>query len=323
MDHKNMLVNATTVVVNITDNSSTDYYDDYWPEPPRSLVAVIFSWLFVILFIVVFVIGLGGNILVCFAVWRNPRMRSATNIFLVNLAVADLLVVLICLPPTAAEDFFGFWHLGLEMCKIAKYVQKVSVFVSVLTLTAISIERWMAICQPFMFRQTTVRARRIIGVVWLISLSCAVPDLVGMTLHAMPHGLMCQPSWSHEAEELHILLIFVFFYLVPLVIMTFTYVRVALCLWRSGSMGDNDEAAASVPRAQMQLRRKKAKMLIVVVLLFAVCYLPLYLFFIFMVTGLLEYLPREALPLLAMLAHWLCYFNSSVNPVIYNFMSCE
>ena len=119
-------------------------------------------------------------------------------------------------------------------------MQKASVFVSVLTLTAISIERWMAICQPFMFRQTAVRARRIIAVVWLLSLACAVPDLVGMTLHFTPYGLMCQPSWPHEAEELHLLLIFVLFYLVPLVIMTFTYVRVALCLWRSGSMSDTD-----------------------------------------------------------------------------------
>ncbi|KAL8604705.1 hypothetical protein ACOMHN_017664 [Nucella lapillus] len=201
--------------------------------------------------------------------------------------------------------------------------RKVSVFVSVLTLTSISIERWMAICQPFMFRQTAVRARRIIAVIWLVSLTCAVPDLVGMTLHAFPHGLMCHPSWSPEAEELHLLLIFLFFYLVPLVVMTFTYVRVALCLWRSGHMSDTDEAAASVPRAQMQLRKKKAKMLIVVVLLFAVCYLPVHLFFIFMVTGLLEFLPRAILPLLGMLAHWLCYFNSSVNPVIYNFMSCN
>ncbi|KAL8596647.1 hypothetical protein ACOMHN_032589 [Nucella lapillus] len=201
--------------------------------------------------------------------------------------------------------------------------QKVSVFVSVLTLTAISVERWMAICQPFMFRQTAVRARRIICVVWLVALSCAVPDLVGMTLHRYPHGAMCQPMWTHRAEELHLLLIFVLFYVVPLVIMTFTYVRVALCLWRSGSMGDADEAAASVPRAQMLLRKKKAKMLIVVVLLFALCYLPVYLLFIFMATGLLEYIPTEALPPLAMLAHWLCYFNSSVNPVIYNFMSCN
>ena len=129
MDHNDVRLNATTLVLNLTHNLTDDvfdddddyYYDDYDLDKP--LVTVVFSWFFIVLFLVVFIVGLGGNCLVCFAVWRNPRMRSATNIFLVNLAVADLLVVLICLPPTAAEDFFGFWHLGVEMCKIAKFVQ--------------------------------------------------------------------------------------------------------------------------------------------------------------------------------------------------------
>ncbi|KAL8604708.1 hypothetical protein ACOMHN_017667 [Nucella lapillus] len=109
-----------TLILNLSTNGTSDHYDDDFPRP---LATIVVSWLFVVLFLVVFVVGLGGNCLVCFAVWRNPRMRSATNIFLVNLAVADLLVVLICLPPTATEDFFGVWHLGLEMCKIAKFVQ--------------------------------------------------------------------------------------------------------------------------------------------------------------------------------------------------------
>ncbi|KAK7501137.1 hypothetical protein BaRGS_00007622, partial [Batillaria attramentaria] len=224
------------------------------------------------------------------------------------------------------------------------------------------------------------------------------PDMVSMELHNGPKGnlTLCQPSWAERAEQLHLLLQLVFFYLVPLIIMTFTYVRVALCLWRSGSIDENDEAAASVPRAQMQLRRKKAKMLIVVVLIFAVCYLPVYILFILCdgrsyaatsdsrrlvpsfsrasiktctkpgnnthatsypdckivldpspwtedvfkdwkyhprtipglqgcpgATGALRYFPHSAVPPLAMLSHWLCYFNSSINPVIYNFMSCN
>ncbi|PVD23291.1 hypothetical protein C0Q70_16557 [Pomacea canaliculata] len=41
------------------------------------------------------------------------------------------------------------------------------------------------------------------------------------------------------------------------------------------------------------------------------------------VTGVLLYFPMSSIPPLAMLAHWLCYFNSSINPAIYNFMSCE
>lgn len=106
------ILNATT-----TDYSSKD------EELFHSNVGLFTIWLFVILSVVVLVIGLVGNCLVWFAVWRNPRMRSATNIFLVNLAVADFLVILICLPPTMAEDVTGIWYLGKEMCKIVKCLQ--------------------------------------------------------------------------------------------------------------------------------------------------------------------------------------------------------
>ncbi|XP_041356649.1 orexin receptor type 1-like [Gigantopelta aegis] len=196
----------------------------------------IYLWLFVILSAGVFALGLLGNVLVWFAVWRNPRMRSATNVFLVNLAVADFLVILVCLPPTVLNDVTGQWLLGQEMCKAIQYLQKVSIFVSVLTLTAISMERWMAICRPLWFRQTSVRAKRIIVLLWFVSLSAALPDLVTQTTFTIPRlGVVCMPSWTDESEKINLLFIFVIFYLIPLIIMTFAYVKVALCLWRSTS----------------------------------------------------------------------------------------
>lgn len=102
--------------------STSDYYfgdEDYL----LSDVDVFTVWLFIVLSAIVLVLGLSGNCLVWFAVWRNPRMRSATNTFLVNLAVADFLVTLVCLPPTMAEDITGIWHLGQEMCKVVKCLQ--------------------------------------------------------------------------------------------------------------------------------------------------------------------------------------------------------
>lgn len=123
--------------------------------------------------------------------------------------------------------------------------QKVSVLVSVLTLTAISIERWMAICRPLMFRQTSVRAKRAIAIVWTISLASAVPDAISLdltpvSLHPSESALFCVPSWPEEVETIHLWIIFVVFYIVPLCIMTFTYVKVALCLWQSGLVDEND-----------------------------------------------------------------------------------
>ncbi|KAH9499877.1 Orexin receptor type 2 [Bulinus truncatus] len=170
---------------------------------------------------------------------------------------------------------------------------KISVLVSVLTLTALSLERWLAICQPLMFRHTSVRAKRALAIVWFVSLVAAVPDAISLDIHEASDNstlegnnnvtldhVSCAPSWTELSETIQLWVMFVIFYLVPLAIMTFTYIKVALCLWRSGFSNDNDEASANVPRAQVLLRRKKAKMLIVVVALFAVCYLPVYVLFL-------------------------------------------
>jgi hypothetical protein len=123
--------------------------------------------------------------------------------------------------------------------------QKISVMVSVLTLTAISIERWMAICRPLMFRQTWVRAKRAIAIVWIISLAAGVPDAVSLDLlpvspHPEETKAFCGPSWSQDTETVHLWINFVVFYLVPLAIMTLTYFKVALCLWQSGMVDEND-----------------------------------------------------------------------------------
>lgn len=64
-----------------------------------------------------------GNALVCLAVYTNHSMRTVTNIFIVNLAVADFFVILLCLPPTVVWDVTETWFLGEVLCKVVSYFQ--------------------------------------------------------------------------------------------------------------------------------------------------------------------------------------------------------
>lgn len=130
-----MMENFTNIPANLTgtrDNSSVpiecgdifcrpddeylDYLEDYvFPDD--------WEWGIIILYAVTFIVGLSGNVLVCFAVWRNRSMRTVTNIFIVNLAIADLAVIIICLPPTLLSDVTETWYFGFAMCKIALFLQ--------------------------------------------------------------------------------------------------------------------------------------------------------------------------------------------------------
>jgi hypothetical protein len=74
-------------------------------------------------YILVFAVGLVGNCFVIAVVYRSPRMRTVTNFFIVNLAVADILVIVFCLPATLLSNIFVPWLLGWWMCKTVPYVQ--------------------------------------------------------------------------------------------------------------------------------------------------------------------------------------------------------
>lgn len=82
-----------------------------------------YEWVLIATHAIVFVIGLIGNALVCIAVYRNHSMRTVTNYFIVNLAVADFMVILICLPPTVLWDVTKTWFFGTVMCKVVLYFQ--------------------------------------------------------------------------------------------------------------------------------------------------------------------------------------------------------
>ncbi len=87
------------------------------PEPPLYILVCVS-----LLYITIFIAGTVGNFLVVFVVCRTREMRNTTNFFLVNLSVADLLVIIVCMP-SAFLDIFSkdVWYLGPVMCKYSEF----------------------------------------------------------------------------------------------------------------------------------------------------------------------------------------------------------
>ncbi|XP_033336951.1 orexin/Hypocretin receptor type 1 isoform X1 [Megalopta genalis] len=295
------------------------------------------DWALIASHTVIFVIGLVGNALVCIAVYRNHSMRTVTNYFIVNLAIADFLVLLLCLPFTVLWDVTETWFLGLTLCKAVPYLQTVSVTVSILTLTFISIDRWYAICFPLRFKSTTTRAKTATIGIWAVALIFDIPDLV--VLHTVPPThvkvktilfTQCDISWSQESQVTFTIVKLIFLYTGPLIFMSVAYWQIVRVLWKSDIPGHNlaprasqmSQTPASVggnPETQLRSRRKAAKMLVTVVITFAICYFPVHLLSVLRYTITLP--SNKWINAISLIAHGLCYFNSAVNPLIYNFMS--
>ncbi|WAR12590.1 OX2R-like protein, partial [Mya arenaria] len=154
-------------------SSLDEIADCFFPEPEE--------WVLIAGYVITFIVGVLGNVLVCFSVWRNREMRTTTNIFMVNLSVADLTVLLLLLPTALVADVTETWLIGTTMCKLSISLGTMCISVSILTLCAISIERWYAICRPLSFHSSFQRARIIIAAIWAVSMCVALPEFLALT----------------------------------------------------------------------------------------------------------------------------------------------
>lgn len=94
--------NGETLVMNTSSNiTESTIVPELFYRHSAALTVV-----YCVAYILVFAVGLVGNCFVIAVVFRSPRMRTVTNFFIVNLAIADILVIVFCLPATLTSNIF-------------------------------------------------------------------------------------------------------------------------------------------------------------------------------------------------------------------------
>ena len=122
-----------------------------------------------------------GNVLVLLAVYVNSHLRSTTNYFIVNLAIADLLLGITVLPFSATLEALDYWPFGFAMCDIWASIDVLWCTASIMTLCVISIDRYIGVTRPLQHSSiiTERRAFVIIICVWILSVAISIAPLVG------------------------------------------------------------------------------------------------------------------------------------------------
>ncbi|XP_076332638.1 cholecystokinin receptor-like [Tachypleus tridentatus] len=192
----------------------------------------------ILLYSIILMLAVVGNMLVIITLAVNKRMRTVTNVFLMNLAISDLLLGVFCMPFTLAGALLREFVFGEAMCRMIPYFQAVSVSVSAWTLVAMSVERYYAICHPLKSRewQTFSHAKRMILIIWAGSLIYMLPVAVLSELQPIKESdkYKCRESWpSITAERLFNILLDILLLVVPLFIMVVTYSLITATLWRA------------------------------------------------------------------------------------------
>ncbi|XP_034548256.1 neuropeptide FF receptor 1 like 2 [Notolabrus celidotus] len=322
---------ATNVTTNIT-------FSPYYQHSLFVAASYILAYLFIFLLCMV------GNVLVCLIILQNRRMRTVKNLFILNLAISDLLVGIFCIPTTLVDNLITGWPFSNTVCKMSGFVQGVFVSTSVFTLVAIAIERFHCIVYPLKPKPTALVAKAALVLIWMLAVAIMCPAAMALTVDTVPFNYMvhnndfnhtlplynCYENFSDpKMRKVYTAVLFAHIYLVPLIIITLMYVGIGVKL--CSSVVSNRERQMANVSIHVKGRRgshpvisqkkiKVIKMLILVTFLFMLSWLPLWTLMI-----MADYagLDSDQLDLLTSyifpFAHWLAFANSSINPIIYGY----
>lgn len=217
------------------------------------------------LFWIISVVGGAGNLAVVW-IYLNfqHRLKTMTDVYLLNLAVADLLF-LVTLPLWAAEALHG-WTFGSGLCKVIAAVYKVNLFSSMLLLTCISVDRYVVIVQATKARNSQLERCRLsllvcLGV-WLLAALLAMPELVFATTAQVGSQQYCRmvfpPQLGNRTKILTLSLQVSMGFCLPFIIMAFCYAVIISRLLKTRNFQ----------------KHKAMRVILVIVLVFIISQLP-------------------------------------------------
>ncbi|XP_028316510.1 thyrotropin-releasing hormone receptor-like [Gouania willdenowi] len=291
-----------------------------------------------VLLFVICALGIVGNVMVILVVLTTKHMRTPTNCYLVSLAVADLMVLIAAGLTAITDSLFASWVFGHYGCLCITYFQYLGINASSCSITAFTVERYIAICHPIkaQFLCTLSRAKKIIVMVWAFtSVYCVMWFYLTDIQQLVYDNNVTIVTCGYRVPRRFYLPIYFFdfgvFFVVPLLLSAVLYGLIARILFLNplpsepkdkkrnghGNHGKNSCKNSRHSSSTASSRRQVTKMLAVVVVLFAVLWMPYRTLVV--VNSLLDH---------AYLDHWfllfcrICiYLNSAINPVIYNAMS--
>ncbi|XP_060527313.1 pyrokinin-1 receptor-like [Cylas formicarius] len=301
---------------------------------------------FTIVYAAIFVTGVVGNISTCVVIAKNKSMHTATNYYLFSLAVSDMLLLISGLPP----EMYRIWSpdtyiFGQVICFLQGFSAETSANATVLTITAFTAERYLAICHPFLSHTMSKlsRAIRIIVAIWVVALTLAVPQAIqfGIEVEHGEDGLMnshctvVSKIFDHAFEVSTIV-----FFVAPMTLITVLYILIGRQLKKSTakrpSMTHNSNSATgnsaySAESAKKRLRHTQAqnrvvKMLIAVVAAFFICWAPFHaqrLFAVYL-SGASPEAQNTYLQMYLYLMYTsgvLYFLSTCINPLLYHIMS--
>ena len=225
------------------------------------------------LYVLTLVLGFLGNLIVLVVIARKKiRKWRPHEMFILNLAISDLMLITIFLP-FQIYIFLVKFHPSVFYCKCIASLITVALGASIFTLTVMAIHRCYVITNPF--KHGTISQQSVmvwLGLVWILSVGLVVPRILVSTANSN----RCIQQWPNQnLKGLYTVSLFIVRFVIPLFIISFAYFRIAKDLSRSPAPRfDFDENGQIKTRTARRENVEVTKTLAVIVVLFILCMLP-------------------------------------------------
>nr|XP_039333875.1 substance-K receptor isoform X2 [Saimiri boliviensis boliviensis] len=230
-------------------------------------------------------VAVTGNATVIWIILAHRRMRTVTNYFIVNLALADLCMA-------AFNATFNFVYASHNIW-------------------------YMAIVHPFQPRLSAPSTKAVIAGIWLVALALASPQCFYSTITMDQGATKCVVAWPEDSGGktllLYHLVVIALIYFLPLAVMFVAYSVIGLTLWRRPVPG---QQAHGANLRHLQAKKKFVKTMVLVVVTFAVCWLPYHLYFL-LGSFQEDIYCHKFIQQVYLALFWLAMSSTMYNPIIY------
>ncbi|XP_038210351.1 cardioacceleratory peptide receptor-like [Zerene cesonia] len=330
-----------------------DLFEEIQGSTPRSLVTTIYpanssdtskdlnvyyfydSIQFPVMWVLFFLIVLLNASVIAALLCTNAR-KSRMNFFIMQLAIADLMVGLLYVFVDIVQKITIAWLAGEFMCKMVKFLQAVVMYASTYVLVALSIDRCDAITNPMNFSGSWNRARALVASAWIISIVFSIPVLILYEVKEVQGQLQCWIDLGTTKRwQVWVTLVAVMIFVLPALAISACYAIIVLTIWtkskavvmsppvnsrrfknwRNGQAESEPESRRAssrglIPRAKI----KSVKMTFVIVFVFILCWSPYILFDLLQVYNHIP--PTQSNLAIATFIQSLAPLNSAANPLI-------
>uniref|UniRef100_A0A3B3Z960 G-protein coupled receptors family 1 profile domain-containing protein n=1 Tax=Periophthalmus magnuspinnatus TaxID=409849 RepID=A0A3B3Z960_9GOBI len=259
-----------------------------------------------VVFIIIFIVGLLGNTLVIYVVVRYAKMKTVTNLYILNLALG--------IPFLCTQNVLFYWPYGEFLCKTYMTADIMSQFTSTFCLTMMSIDRYLAVVHPMRsvkWRKPKV-AKILNAMMWVVSFLIALP--VTIFSNVQDNFNNCNITWPEPNNlwsNVFILVTAILGFFGPVVVICLCYLLLVIKVRSAG-------AKAGLTKRRKS-ERKVTRMVVIIVLVFVLCWLP---FFTTNIVNLVYTIPESSFNIaIYFILVILTYVNSCSNPILYGFLS--